>query len=136
METYNYKGCEISINNNSSIISDNDAYYFCSRYIEYFLEDEANSKKGKRKNAFVLLENDSNYITVILDEKWHVKLEIRRFHSAKIRMNGYNKYRSHFLKKLHSDFHDWDNGVSLIEDVIFFETASQYAKKEKSKELH
>ena len=112
-------GCEISINNSSSIISDCKAINFCSEYMSYYLAIEGYyipKEIETQESLEVKLSNNKRYIYLYVNNEKHLMLNIKEFHSIQVFCETTSNSHHAFFQQL---YYHRVSGVDIIENYPF-----------------
>jgi len=116
---YNFKGCEISIQNESKTLSDKGVINFCQKYIEYYLAQEGSFIPNiveRQESLDVILYESKKHYFININNVTHITLNRNGFHNAQIEVEQLTASHGAFFIQIHSHK---VSGVDIIENYPF-----------------
>lgn len=119
MNIYNFEGCEININVESNLITDQKAYEFCHSYILHYLSIE-------RKSIPVEIRNKETINIKVVNNKKHIMVYLNDIKHFTLSINGYHNVNTNFevMSHTHAAFYEQIlyhkvSGIDIIENYPF-----------------
>ena len=118
-QLHEYLTCKIFITNSSKLVSNERAFYFCKEYIEYYLVGQGSYKPIEVENSATIqveLNNDKEHFNILVDNKIHVTMNIKKFHNAECHTEITSYFHQEFFMKIRMRNY---SGINIIEHYSF-----------------